>query len=448
MAGSWTKERVLALAPDAASAKAGQDLGSPRKWVRLGHDGGRAIWGECQGSGSQPYQTRIDLDEPAFKCSCPSRKFPCKHGLGLFLLFALNLPLLTEKEPPGWVSEWLATRAQKAEKKAEKAEAAAQKQADPEEQAKRAAKRLGRVAKGVEDCRLWLNDLVRQGLVDLPSRPYDFWEGMAARMVDAQAPGLASMIGSMGGLANSGEGWTGRLLERMARLHLLLEGFSRLDALSAPLQEDVRSHIGFTQSKEDSLAAGNTAAGPWRVLGVGIDLNERLTEHRAWLRQLGADRRDALVLSFSYAAAPSAPDVTSIAGATVDGPLFYHPSAMPLRAFPAAPLAELATGGQIPSGFGALREAHASWAAALAQNPFLLRAPWLVNDTRLAIVDERLILCDAERRWVPAVVAGEGRLWDALAFTGGHPATVFGEWSGSQLNVLTIWDGQGEVFRA
>jgi hypothetical protein len=73
MEEQWTAERVLSLAPDASSAKAGKELSSPRKWQNLGQSEA-AAWGECQGSGAKPYQTQIDLSEPAFKCSCPSRK--------------------------------------------------------------------------------------------------------------------------------------------------------------------------------------------------------------------------------------------------------------------------------------------------------------------------------------------------------------------------------------
>lgn len=84
MSTIWTPDTILALAPDAKSAKSGRDLATLRKWVTLGcHE--QAVWGECQGSAESPYQTQIDLAEPAFHCSCPSRKFPCKHALGLFL---------------------------------------------------------------------------------------------------------------------------------------------------------------------------------------------------------------------------------------------------------------------------------------------------------------------------------------------------------------------------
>lgn len=82
-----TTDQILALSPDDSSAKAAKGLLAPAKWPLLGHDE-VAIWGECQGSGSKPYQVIIEVSGQSFKCSCPSRKFPCKHGLALYLLLA------------------------------------------------------------------------------------------------------------------------------------------------------------------------------------------------------------------------------------------------------------------------------------------------------------------------------------------------------------------------
>jgi len=110
---NWTAEQILKLAPDAASAKAAQGLLTPKKWTLLGVNDS-AIWGACQGSGSSPYQTQIDLAEPAFKCSCPSRKFPCKHGLALFLLFAEQPSLFAKTSAPDTVASWLKGRSDRA----------------------------------------------------------------------------------------------------------------------------------------------------------------------------------------------------------------------------------------------------------------------------------------------------------------------------------------------
>ena len=65
----WTTEQILALAPDAGVAKAGQALAAAGKWLAFGSND-RVAWGECQGSAASPYQTQIDLSEPAFNCTC------------------------------------------------------------------------------------------------------------------------------------------------------------------------------------------------------------------------------------------------------------------------------------------------------------------------------------------------------------------------------------------
>ncbi|MEM6434049.1 MAG: SWIM zinc finger family protein, partial [Cyanobacteria bacterium P01_D01_bin.115] len=75
MSVMWTSEQVLSLSPDANSAKRGKSLATVSQWPLLGRSE-QAVWGECQGSGKTPYRTQIDLSEPAFRCSCPSRKFP------------------------------------------------------------------------------------------------------------------------------------------------------------------------------------------------------------------------------------------------------------------------------------------------------------------------------------------------------------------------------------
>lgn len=56
--------------------------------------------------------------------SCPSRKFPWKHGLGLYLLKAAEPGLFNSADEPQWVSDWLGSRQARQEKKVENATAA------------------------------------------------------------------------------------------------------------------------------------------------------------------------------------------------------------------------------------------------------------------------------------------------------------------------------------
>lgn len=108
MGDRWTTDEVLALAPDASSAKAGQKLATPTPWSGTGA-ADSLVWGHCKGSGKTPYQTIVELTSPAFKCSCPSRKFPCKHALGLLLLWAQG-EVADAAQPADHAAAWLAAR--------------------------------------------------------------------------------------------------------------------------------------------------------------------------------------------------------------------------------------------------------------------------------------------------------------------------------------------------
>src|SRR4029079_2857893 len=79
-------------------------------WVRLErHDA--LLWGECQGSGANPYRVAVDAADHGYKCTCPSRKFPCKHALALMWM-SVTAPdnFAASGEVPEWVSDWLRRR--------------------------------------------------------------------------------------------------------------------------------------------------------------------------------------------------------------------------------------------------------------------------------------------------------------------------------------------------
>ncbi|MYS30014.1 SWIM zinc finger family protein, partial [Streptomyces sp. SID7804] len=109
----WTVDQVLALAPDSASRTAGSRLGAAGSWSGAGRCGEGTVWGLCEGGGSGPYRTVVDVADPsgpAYRCSCPSRKVPCKHALGLLLLRAGAEEAVPRARAPEWVREWISGR--------------------------------------------------------------------------------------------------------------------------------------------------------------------------------------------------------------------------------------------------------------------------------------------------------------------------------------------------
>jgi hypothetical protein len=430
---TWAPEQVLALAPDAASARAARGLATPRRWRATGSDD-RAVWGLCEGSGTTPYQVAVALGGPAFRCSCPSRKAPCKHVLGLLLLWALRPEAVPAASTPGWAEEWLAGRMSRAQHPATSPTAAAEpRPVDPAARAKRAADRAERIGVGLDELDRWLRDLVRQGLGPAQAQPYRFWDTMAARMVDAQAPAVGNQVRRMAGVVH-GEDWPGRLLEQAGRLHLVTTAWPRRESLPPESQADLRTVVGWAVPADEVLS-GSWVRGRWHVVARTVAEEERLRVQRTWL--LDEDGRPALVLEFAPAGAPLPADL--VFATAVDAELAFYPGSFPLRAVVARRhgLAGAMTG--VP-GHRLVDDALAAHARALAANPWLERFPVSLTG---------VVPCRRGEGWVVRDAAGEAlplgpveeRAWKLVALSGGRPVGLVAEWWDARLWPLSVWAG-------
>lgn len=423
---------MLALAPDAPSQRAAAGLAGPPPWTGWGA-AGDLVWGLCAGSGKCPYQVVADLSGPAFTCSCPSRKFPCKHALGLLLNWA-DGTVPEQGEPAGYAQAWKAARTARAVKAATPASgkngAAA---------ASRAQQRAGRVAAGLAELETWLRDQVRAGLSG-SAGGYRHAEVIAARMVDAQAPGVAAALRELSAVPVTGEGWPGRLLGGYALLHLLVRAHGNLDALPAGLAAVVRSRVGYTTSRGDVLSQPGVTD-RWHVLAVRDLPDLPIPARRIWLR--GRDtQRFALFLSFAGGGSfgPD-PEAALAPGTELHADLHYYPGQPPLRAV-AGTRHGAPSGPARPDGAGDVAALLDDWAAALEQDPWLTEWPALLAGTPAAAADT-WYLVGSSGAAVPLL--GEEAVWTMLAVSGGKPVTVAGEWSPAGLTPLTVWHGDQAV---
>ncbi|MEM7353147.1 MAG: SWIM zinc finger family protein [Acidobacteriota bacterium] len=421
MARVYTRDQVLALAPDAASIKAAQKLLNIGKWPLLETDEA-AVWGECKGSGKKPYLVQIDLSEPAFKCSCPSRKFPCKHGLALLLLLADSGDAFRQAPQPPRVADWLESRQTRVEKKAQRAAAKSARPVDPEALAKQQAKRRQAMSDGLEDFDLWLQDLIRQGLAALPGRDADYWRQPAARLVDAKAPGMARWIDESKRRVARGGDWPQRVMATLGQAYLLRRAFANYDKLTPEQQADVRTALGWTLDKE-AVLEDEAIREPMRVLGRSVSENKRLREQRIWL-QGQTSGRPALILDFAHGQQPFG--VRLSPGTVVDLELAYYPSAVPLRALIKARHGEPQAMTDF-HGSDRLEDALDQVAAALAGNPWLDRLPMTLRGMRLVAAEGSWLVVDGAGRALPAHRSFQ-QPWELLAVSGGRPLDLSGEW--------------------
>ncbi|MEU7292235.1 SWIM zinc finger family protein [Streptomyces exfoliatus] len=429
-----TVDQVLALAPDEASRSAGSKLGTAGPWSGTGSGDG-AVWGLCQGSGSAPYRTVVDTTGPAYLCSCPSRRSPCKHVLGLLLLQASDGTAVEDATVPEWAGTWLAARRGRPESTSRetRAGAAPEGPADPEAARRRAERRAARITSGAQELEQRLADLLRGGLAAAEQPGYGLWEETAARMVDAQAPGLAGRVRELASIPGSGPGWPVRLLEECALTHLLDRAWLTADRLPAPFATTVRTRVGLT-----APADGTPVRDHWLVLAQYDAADARLTTRRIWLHGTTSGRT-ALLLSFG--AAGRAPRLALPVGAVLDGEVMPYAGSGRLRAEPGEQFVPVAAPAAPPPG-GPVGEALDAYGRALHEDPWLDSWPVTLSEVVPARAEYGWQLADADgREALPLTPTAQSRpgLWRLVALSGGAPVTVFGECGHRGFTPLAAW---------
>ncbi|HET9504958.1 MAG TPA: DUF5691 domain-containing protein, partial [Hymenobacter sp.] len=461
---TFTEDQATALVTDAGTLKRGRELAGPAKWGNLGRTD-TAAWGECAGSGSKPYLVGIDLSEPAFKCSCPSRVFPCKHGAGLLLLLARQPALLPAGTPPTWLAEWLDKRQAKGDEQAEKAAAktakkvtiatpadtaeaapeAAEAPATTAAQQKREAQRHARMQAGALDFENWLLDLLRAGLADLERKPASFWEDQAARLVDNQLPGLAAVLRELAELPTAGPDWSSRLLGRLGELYVLVRAFLNRDNLAPTARQDVWQQVGITPKKDDLLAnpAAVIVVDTWLALGQYAWEEERVTGRRSWLFGQNSGRT-ALVLDFAFGSQPFA--TALVPQGKYAGELVFYPGLLPLRAAPINLVYKGSAADATPPGQG-IADLLESYASALARQPWLRQWPAALGPVLpTPLPDGSWLLHSAtEPLALPLRIMDEDIAWQWLALSGGQPLTLFGEWDGQAYLPVICWTEDRDI---
>jgi hypothetical protein len=332
------------VAPSPAAITAAQPLATPQRWSGLGADD-RVLWGSCQGSGAEPYDTAVDHVGVGYRCTCPSRKRPCKHALALLLLWA------RDQVPPGspapavevWITKRVAAAAGAAQSRAtdgDNGSPAPDQRPDnrgelddvgdddsvpepPLEDERNDARdeRVERMFGGLTELDRWLDDRIRTGLADPALARYATWDDLAARLVDAQAGSLANRIRRLAGLVGASSTWHDDVLAELGLLHLLSQAGRRLGSLPDPLADSVATTVGWQVRKADVLG-GVPDTDHWVVAGRSDQREDRIEVRRHWLRGESSGRW-ALLLSF--AAYQQSLDESLEVGSTVHADLHRYP---------------------------------------------------------------------------------------------------------------------------
>ncbi|HZZ78959.1 MAG TPA: SWIM zinc finger family protein [Gemmataceae bacterium] len=224
---------VDSAAPNADAAKNGRGLVLKGKFLKLhASEDGTLLFGECQGSGKEPYRCSSDFarpEAPTHRCNCPSRQFPCKHCVGLMYAFALKKNFTTAPIP-----EDLASKREKLQARVEKKKDDAEK--PPKQVNKDAlAKKIKAQLDGIDILERLTNDCVRLGIGNMNAKLAREMEGQAKQLGNAYLPGAQNALHAYTTLFSGNDGKYAEqtaaqrervyseALDQLSRLHALVK---------------------------------------------------------------------------------------------------------------------------------------------------------------------------------------------------------------------------------
>ncbi len=462
---SLTLAKIEELAPDQGSLAAARKLLKPQGWPLLAGEGD-LFWGECQGSGSQPYRVVFCETDLGYKCTCPSRKFPCKHSLALMWM-RVQGQSFAAAERPAWVGDWLARRrgpsaaprpATTAPKDISQAVETAPEPVDPKAEARAAAQRErnqsdreAAILGGLDELDLWLADQLERGLAGFQSNALDQCRTLARRLVDAKAPGLAARVEQIPAtLFTVPEAQRlDFLVGTLGALHLMAEAYRRQDKLPPPLRADIRLAIGWTQSREALLADAEAPRlrARWMVLATVNEVQlDKLRRLETWLYRLGDGDgpRMAVLIDFMPVSLGSVKN-TYAPGEAFEAELAFYASGAPLRAIVATQFGGAEQQPRWPAPAEGIAAALDRYEAALGARPWLGDWPLAMQGIivlrteagfALTVPDGATLplLAKEDDSLLPLLGLGEldaFGLWDGRHFDLKYAETPLGRWVGA-----------------
>ncbi len=437
----WTETQILQLAPDAPTAKRGQALAFMGKWMALRTDA-NSIWGECKGSGKNPYFVQMDLVNPSFKCSCPARKFPCKHSIALALLYVRGGEGFMIEEPPEAVKTWIESRAKRFEKKEEKVDEVLAKEfaekvkATEERKEKTLDARIENIQDGLPELETWLLDTIREGIASIEKDAYQICEDIATRMSDAKMKGMATRIREIPLMVGASPNWIEKVTTRLGELYLFINAFRQYENLPENLQEELKQTAGINIKKEE-IRTDEGVLDNWLILGKSEgqdEVNPKIYFRKIWLWGT-KHKRPAMILEYNFGSA-SFPN-SYILGTQFTGELAFYPGTFQLRALVKT---QGQTGGliEIFPGYDDFEKFLLAYANAVSENPWLRSFPCVLSNVRPMIENDELIIADKNAKMVKIESDREHVMgWKLIALSGGNSMDIFGEWTGESLVPLS-----------
>ncbi len=277
---------VESAAINSAALANGRGLIVKGKFVALKHsDDKTVIFGECKGSGASNYQCSCDFVEPSkpvYRCTCPSRQFPCKHSIGLMLAWVDG-----KKFSVAAIPEDLQAKREKIEKRVEKKKVEVDKPVKVNKSA--LAKKIKAQLEGLDLLEQLTLDLARTGMGNTSAKTAKQIEEQAKQLGNAFLPGAQAALYNYTKLFASEDGHVEGEINSQKRERIYSQALDQLTRLNALVKQG-RKYLQARLEDPELKPETESAIAAW--LGHAWQLRE--------LREAGLVQTDVELIQLAF----------------------------------------------------------------------------------------------------------------------------------------------------
>ncbi len=416
---------IVAVANDKYLLKALPDTSRPEVWQNTGKHT-TLVWGDFCGQ-KVSYRTSIDLDAKTYACTCKSARYPCNHGVGLWLLQHRATELFSDTALPEWLN------VAKSHPAFSTVQFFRQTPSSPIQWKRNAAQRLHYIRIGMADLEAWLLDIIDNGLANAPDKPKGYWMSMSRRLNDSYCPAIAVKIEQLPKTIANQKNWADIVLAELGKLYLLSQSFKHFETLTPETQFDLFTTVGWHNSR---LAEETDEA----VVDTWVVLDRQLSTIRK--RQMvtvvlwgQTTQRFAMLTGIAHSR--QKPDMHLMPGVTVTGSLRYYPSELQLQAYPEQLSFETkahSVAHPLPTDLQAVTTAFQT---SILTHPWIAQLPTLLSKVAVNVHQGQIYLQDSQRQALPVNMTSKAN-WYLQVYSQQAPISVFGYWNGTTFDAVTL----------
>lgn len=298
--------------------------------------------------------------------------------------------------------------------------------------------RLSNIQAAAYEIQVRLRDALRSGLFRMASDVLGNTELLRRRLIDNQAPGLASMLARLSELNTDSIYWKREFVGAVSRIYMLSTAIGNIKNLDTVWQNEVLmlAGVSFPQAEVSQSDAVNDV---WLCLAATRSSFNSMTMIRTWF--VGrASRR--IACNIEYVAGTHHIASMLSPGTCYNSAFHFFPGIHSMRIIHDG----IGKSWQVfaPQAYQGLDVALRICRRAFSDNPFMLDIPLIMSGLRIARTDSGLSIVDSALRSFPLEVSADGGQL-LLSCTGGQEFSAFVFFHQNYCELASVW-ANGKYF--